>query len=664
MKPALALAPGALLVLLACAPQPGPSGAGTANRRAIFVSFDAMNEERVRTTVAPDAIPNLLRFFDEASCADGARPMWPSVTAASHAALWTGVYGNVNGVVANAQVPLPWSEFSLTELRSGFEPRELRAEPIWITAARAGRSVVGHHVTQAGEPGRWRPGGGRDTALVRRDSAALADLRLLLLNGYAGGPEPRLLTAERNPAKPATAWRQIERLGPVGVPLREVSWAIGPDSLHALFFGPDQYREVIVSAAREVGRGVRVRPVSVERAPAEGRDLARYFSEVLWLPEPGGRRSGVYFRLWTLAPDLSTYQLFQSGRATIRTNHPEALAVYETAVGGFVGNTAWGLLQELGPTLERGGDGTTELKFLETAELETRQFIRGSAWVWRHRRPNLLLDYFSLADDLDHSWLGLVSPEVPGHDPLVAVRINAMRSRGWALVDRRLAALRALARESNALLLVGGDHGMRATWRFFHVNTVLRQAGLLAADGSGRPDLSRTRAISSNGYYVNVNRVERKGGIVPPDRADRVADSVIQVLRAARGPDGAPVVTGIWRPEPEDTMGVGGPSGGDVYFGLAPGYYYSSALKDSVSTTRAPAGSHGFPSIERDMHTVLCAIGPGVGGRRLSTARIIDGAPTVSAWLGIPAPADARGVSLLEVMKARLDQLRFPKVER
>ncbi|HLB55291.1 MAG TPA: hypothetical protein VJK71_09295, partial [Gemmatimonadales bacterium] len=90
MKPALALAPGALLVLLACAPQPGPSGAGTANRRAIFVSFDAMNEERVRTTVAPDAIPNLLRFFDEASCADGARPMWPSVTAASHAALWTG----------------------------------------------------------------------------------------------------------------------------------------------------------------------------------------------------------------------------------------------------------------------------------------------------------------------------------------------------------------------------------------------------------------------------------------------------------------------------------------------------------------------------------------------------------------------------------------------
>jgi arylsulfatase A-like enzyme len=31
--------------------------------------------------------------------------------------------------------------------------------------------------------------------------------------------------------------------------------------------------------------------------------------------------------------------------------------------------------------------------------------------------------------------------------------------------------------------------------------------------------------------------------------------------------------------------------------------------------------------------------------------RVIDAAPTVSAWLGIPPPADARGVSLLEAMR-------------
>jgi hypothetical protein len=161
-------------LLLACASTGGAGPVPTAERRAILVSFDALNEERVRATLPAESIPTFLTFFAQASCADGARPMWPSVTAASHAAIWTGAYGDVNGVVANTQAPLPWREFSLTELRSGFEPRELTAEPIWISAGRAGRTVVGHHVTQAGEPGRWLPTGGRDTAGVRRDSVALA----------------------------------------------------------------------------------------------------------------------------------------------------------------------------------------------------------------------------------------------------------------------------------------------------------------------------------------------------------------------------------------------------------------------------------------------------------------------------------------------------------
>ncbi len=316
--------PSLALVVLGCAPAAPPTTGGVpATPRAIFASFDSMNEERARTTVDPSAIPTFLKLFNEASCAGGARTMWPSNTAPSHAALWTGVYGNVNGVVANEQVPLPWAEFSLVEQQSGFDARQLGAEPIRITAVRGGRSAVAHQVTQVGEPGRWLPGGGRDTAAVRRDSAAIASPRLLMLNGYTGGPGPRL-----------------------------------------------------------------------------------------------------------------------------------------------------------------------------------------------------------------------------------------------------------------------------------------------------------------------------------------VADSVVRVLLAARGPAGVPIVTRTWRPVPNDTLGIGGPAGGDVYFSLAPGYAYSSSLGDSISTAKMPGGSHGFPSIERDMRTVLCATGPGVGGRRLPTARTVDAAPTVSAWLGIQPPMDARGVSLLGAMRS------------
>lgn len=616
-----------------------------------MVSYDALNEERARRTLAPEAIPEFLQLFDQASCADGVRPMWPSVTAASHAALWTGAYGNVNGVVANNQAPLPWREFSLTDLVSGFEPRELRAEPIWITAARAGRTVVGHHVTHSGPPGRWQPAGGRDTAGVRSDSIALASPRLLLMNGFTGGPGPRLLSAARNPPRLPGPWLGLAALGPIGVELREVSWAVGADSLHALFFGERGYLEAVVSPVRDVGRGVRVRPVPVERDPIQGRSLARHFSDVLWMDVPGGR-AGLYLRLFELAPDLSSYRLLQTGRSTVRTNHPGAFREYEAAVGAFVEGAAGVLLQgAAGPTIHEGGDGTAELAYLETAELQTRQFIRGSAWLWRNRHPALQTEYFSLADGLDHNWFGLVSPEVPGYDPARAARVNAMRNRGWALVNRHLAGLRELAREADALLVVAGDHGMRANWRVFHVNTALRRAGLLATNAEGRPDLSRSQVIASMGYFVNVNRVKRKGGIVPPGAVDLVADSAARVLLAARGPDGMPIVTRTWRPLPDDTLGIGGPTGGDVYFGLAPGYSYSAALNDSLVTARPPAGNHGYPSIERDMYTVLCAIGPGVGGRRLPTARVIDAAPTVAAWLGIAPPMDARGVSLLDAMR-------------
>ena len=68
---------------------------------------------------------------------------------------------------------------------------------------------------------------------------------------------------------------------------------------------------------------------------------------------------------------------------------------------------------------------------------------------------------------------------------------------------------------------------------------------------------------------------------------------------------------------------------------------------------RRPGGAHGYPSVRRDMQTVLCAAGPAFAPRRLPTARTIDVAPTVAEWLGMPAPANAVGRSLLDAMRPR-----------
>lgn len=647
----------ALTLAAACGPAPPPpAGPAALAPRAIFVSFDAMSEDRARATVDPAAIPTLIRFLDRASCADGARPMFPSLTAASHAALWTGAYGNVNGISANTISPLPWGEFTITETQSGFLSRQLTAEPIWITAARAGVPTVAYHTTQASEPaGRWLGPGGRDGPMVRRDSAAWTAPHLFAVNGYNEERPATFLTAERNPPRPAVGWRNLAQLGQAGTQVREVAWAVGSDSVFALFFGAGGYQEVAVNTSRDVAGAVRVRPAPLERDPVGSRALARHFSGVLWLGR-GAARAGLYFRLWSLAPDLSSYELLQIGAYIPATNHASQRRELEDSTGGFIGNGESGLLRDgaLGLTLRRGGDGTAELKYLETAELATRQFIRGSEWLWRRQSPRLQVEYFPIVDEVDHLWYGLVSPEVPTYNAGLAARIADLRARGWAMADRRLAALLALAQPAGALLVLSGDHGMRPTWRAFNVNVALRNAGLLVTDPRGRPDLTRTRAYSPNGNFVLVNRVRRKGGIVSDAGVAAVADSAAAALLSARDASGRPVVTRVWRPAPEDSLGIGGPAGGELYFGLAPGTYVSTRLGDSVVTGFAePTGSHGFPSVDPDMRTVLCALGPGVGGLRLPTARVIDAAPTVSEWLGIPAPANARGRSLLAPMRAR-----------
>src|SRR5262249_36156534 len=150
-----------------------------------------------------------------------------------------------------------------------------------------------------------------------------------------------------------------------------------------------------------------------------------------------------------------------------------------------------------------GGDGTAEARYLETAELLTRQYIRGAEWLWRTGNPALLIHYFPLGDDVDHRMLGWIAQGTPRSDASIAARLQPWRARLWELVDIQFAAVGDLARASGATLFVSGDHGMRPTWRVFRPNVALAQAGLLAADTAGRIDLARTRALTASGYWVS-----------------------------------------------------------------------------------------------------------------------------------------------------------------
>ena len=603
-----------------------------------------MNEQRALRTVPPASIPNFRALFAEAACADYALPAWPSKTSPSHASLWTGAYGDVNGVAANWQPRLPRGEHAITEGISGYSPAALRAEPIWVTAVRAGRRVFAHHPTQALGP--------------------LDDPDALVVNGYdASHGEDLAITPASSPPRPARGWRGLESLGSTVAP-KEIAWAAGGDSVFGLLHGKGRYEAVLAARSRDVAKGVRARVVPAERGPVAGRELARHFSAPLALDVPGGR-AWLRVRLFALAEDGTDFLIFQPALAVVGSNQPAEALAYGEAIGGWVGNGAQDLLASggLGPTLAQGGDGEAERRYLESLELVTRQFMRGSEWGWA-RDPDLMVDYFPLADEVDHMWYGYVAPGLPERNGALARAVAPLRARAWELVDLRLAQLRRLAAQgSRTLLVVSGDHGMRPTWRAFRPNAALRDAGFLVLDDSGRVDPRRTRAYSPDGLYITVNTTDWLGGIVPADSVVAVVEAAERAIRKVRGADGDPVVTETWRVTGDDSLGRGGLVGGQLYYETAAGYVWSRDARGEPAGPARSGADHGFPSVAPDMHTILCAAADSIPPHRIGPARTIDAAPTVSAWLGMPPPRDARGRSLLDRMldaRTRIPDRRAP----
>ena len=610
-------------------------------------------------TLDHSAIPAIVRLFSEGACAEYARPAFPSVTAPGHAALWTGAYGDVSGIAGNWQPKLPRDAHTLLEGGSGFSADALRAEPFWITAGAAGATVVGHHVTQApGPPGYPPLSGEHDATLIPardRAVATLAQPNVHVVNGYNRHLVRDTVITERVAApRPAAAWIGAADLGSTLEPL-EIAWKAGDDSLFALLYGVGAYTHALVATGRDARRGVAVAAMPVARTFSRDAPLARHFSEPLELSVDGGASSAfVRFRLFALSPDGRSFILFQPAINVVDANRQAVNESYHQAVRGWVGNGAGYFLDAggFGKTIPEGGDGTAEAMYLESLENVTLRSMEGSEWAWRATSARLLLDYFAVGDEIDHRYYGYFDTSSPKHDAALAERLLEVRRRGWELVDLRLAHLRALIGDDpGAAIFVSGDHGMRATWRLFKPNLALMNVGLLSVDSAWRIDLSRTRALSPNGYWVTVNRTAWRDGIVPPEEEATVIDAAERALRLAAAPDRSPIVTRIWRAAEDDSLGLGGPVGGDLYYEMAPGYRWSSSTTGFVTADAELDANHGYPSTAADMRTVLCAHGPAFRPRRAPPARTIDAAPTVADWLGLPPPPNARGRSVLPSLR-------------
>ncbi|HEY9855988.1 MAG TPA: alkaline phosphatase family protein, partial [Stenomitos sp.] len=614
--------------------------------KAILISLDGGGERFLERMVVSGVMPNLAALRKYGVQADYSLTNFPSKTAAGHASIWTGAYGNVNGVTANAVPLMPLGEHTLLESQSGFDSTSLKAEPIWSTVARSGKQALVLQATQLSPLSEYGPNG--------RLGGPEAS-RMTLFDSYNGLLEHDWVLDSTASLRPAVGWTAL----PAGHEApQELDLKAGDTTFKGVFYD-DPADPVTGYDTLEIRprKDSRAGAVILKSGPCDAGKLDKF-----GFPMPvsvQGATSSVVFRLFDLAPDLSSIRLYRTAIAPELTNRPDLLPDYIGRTGGLVIKGAEELYSKgkLGPTLLQGGEGQAEDRLVETVRLAMTSRMEKLRYASKRYPWDLLVYYVPYPDGVEHMWYGLVDDRSPAYRADVGPKLWPYMEAVAGIVDEFIGEARKVAGD-RAVVAVTSDHGMEGLARDFYPNVVLRRAGLLALDAKGNVDLSRTKAFYSfnDGAYVVINSTAHKGGIVPPSEVPQVTEQVVQALRAVRDPKTkARVVTGIFHANQADPkLGIGGLTGGDLYLDLQSGLYFNAEPSgDALFKERPPftSGGHVFNPARASMHAVFYLAVPGVKkGVLLPPARSIDVAPTLCRLLDVRVPQQATGRVINEAL--------------
>ena len=592
--------------------------------RLILASLDGAGAAILEDAVARGVMPNLAAHRARGAVARGAVTSFPARTATSHATLFTGAGPERHGVTGN-RVVLPGR--SLLDGISGYRSEALRAEPLWVTAARQGLDATMLCSTQDYP---------FDPYQAERRFGGDFDRRLTFVTGYKEAYlEDAVYRARDVGLRSPTDWKGA----PPGA--RELSLRVEATTVFGLLLDDPEdpvrgFDTLLLSINKDASRAARLKAVPPGTVDA-------FLSVPVTL---AGQEVPIFFRLFVLAPDGSELLLYRARAGQVLSNSTLVPTAAIAATGGFVGNGASRPYErgDLGPTLLRGGDGSAERRYLDSVRLVERQFERLLAFGEARTRWSLLFAYLPYPDEFLHLWWGLLDPSLPGHDKALAARLRPFLDEGLGIAD---AYVGALVRHAGAgtLLAIGADHGMTAVATRVRMNVALAEAGLLARDGEGRVDLARTRAyyLADAGQFL-LNRTSRAGGIVRPEEEEAVRLEVGLMLRRLQHPGtGAPLVTAVLDRGRDD-----------LDFRLARGVFPIGDLDGPAVEVGPPRGEHLFEPERPEMHAAFAVAGDGVvAGADLGVIDQRDIAPTLAALLGLEPPAHATGRVLTGVLARR-----------
>ncbi|HXI30308.1 MAG TPA: alkaline phosphatase family protein [Vicinamibacterales bacterium] len=282
------------------------------------------------------------------------------------------------------------------------------------------------------------------------------------------------------------------------------------------------------------------------------------------------------------------------------------------------------------------------------------------------RRWDLVVGVIESTDRVQHMMWRLIDPTHPMYDKALAAKFGDAIERVYRKCDDFIGEVVSRIDPATPVLIVS-DHGFHSFRQSVNLNTWLVDEGFMAIQGQQpgekklkdlfggggtfweNVDWSRTRAYAMGLGQIYVNLKGREGhGIVSPEESNSVQDALVGRLLTMTDPKtGAKMVDAVYKRD-DVYKGSFVKNASELQVGLADGYRVSwqSTLGGSPPGLVYPnmkkwSGDHGSYDYKRTSGTLIAS--RPIAGDPID---IMDIAPTVLRYFGVPIPPDIDGKSI------------------
>ena len=591
------------LSLATSTPEPTPTAA--ARKSVMVIIFDGGQAQMVYQAMDAGELPHFNELARQGVRAEYAQSVDPPVSAPAHAALASGAYPDLTGILSNAFHD-PSDDFYW--YRVGFEVPYDQAEPVWVTAQRAGFTTAALFM------------GGATPQFPKQ----MADYTI----GYG------IRDAYSNQ---------------VTVPLATSGgWANTPTSysppLEGYFYIPSVARVDLMVLDGSDDRQTNYDTVllnSVATGKAQvvtGDTLSLELAEWGPLTLLPNITAGADFLVQEITP--SNVKLYYTGVYHNMAAPRPLLEALNQRFGFF----------PAGPddyALDHGW--ITADDYLELLKRSANWMAEVSAWVFETYKPDILYTWQDGFDATNHNFL-LVDPRQAGFSPELSQQYSTYRQRAEKIADQTLETMLKPVDLNETSVFVTSDHGMAPVHTDVYVNTILQRAGLLRLDRRNYVNVKTTKALAvvtggSVNIYVNLKGRE-KDGIVAPEEYPQIQAQIVELLGQLLDPNSSePAFQRILTRQELANLHLDHSGVGDIFAQAAIGYNLDDYRgKGVIFEPSKILGNHGYDSALPEMQAFFIAAGAQIPdtGSVIPPLKIVDLAPTIAGLLGFePAPGIA-----------------------